>query len=159
MAGDALNNVVYWIIFMVGTVIQLLVILNMVIAVMSNAFDEVTATDNANIYKAKLQCLQSYNAVYMATPMFANEVRNCSYLFLLNIDPVINDLGTTLMAEMPEAQVTNDIAKVQKLCKDLQVQLFAMKSSQQILYTKVDAQYNLLEKLNARLEKPEKQAK
>jgi len=71
MKGDTLNNVVYWIIFIVGTVIQLLVILNMVIAVMSNAFDEVTATDKANIYKAKLQCLQSYNAVYMASPRFA----------------------------------------------------------------------------------------
>jgi len=34
-----------------------------------------------------------------------------------------------------------------------------MKSSQQILYSKVDAQYNLLEKINAKLEKPEKQAK
>lgn len=95
--------IVFWIVFVFGTVIQLLIILNMVIAVMSTAFDEVTQTNTANIYKAKLQCLQSYNAVYMDTAQFKNEIEKNHYLFLMNIDPVVTDLGPTLMSELPAA--------------------------------------------------------
>jgi len=59
--GQNQNVVVFWLVFFIGTVVQVLIILNMVIAVMSNVFSEVSATNEANIYKAKLLCLQSYH--------------------------------------------------------------------------------------------------
>jgi hypothetical protein len=58
---NPVNKVAFWIIFFVGTLIQMLIILNMVIAVMSSAFDEVNATNEANIFKAKLECLRAYD--------------------------------------------------------------------------------------------------
>ena len=55
--GESDYMVLFWIIFFIGTVIQMLIILNMVIAVMGSAFEEVNSTNEANVYKAKLTCL------------------------------------------------------------------------------------------------------
>jgi hypothetical protein len=46
--------------FFIGTIVQILIILNMVVAVMSSSFDEVSATNEANIFKAKLRCIEDY---------------------------------------------------------------------------------------------------
>ena len=54
------NSIVFWLMFFINTVVMLLIMLNMVVAVMSAAFDEVSATNEANIYKAKLQAIQAY---------------------------------------------------------------------------------------------------
>lgn len=48
------NQIVFWLIFFIMSVIQVLIILNMVVAVMSSTFDEVTLTNEANIFKSKL---------------------------------------------------------------------------------------------------------
>ena len=54
------NKIVFWIMFFIGTIVQILIILNMVVAVMSSSFDEVSATNEANIFKAKLRCIEDY---------------------------------------------------------------------------------------------------
>lgn len=48
------NVIVFWLIFFIGTIVQILIILNMLIAVMSSSFEEVSATNVENIFKAKL---------------------------------------------------------------------------------------------------------
>ena len=67
--------------------------LNMVVAVMSAAFDEVSATNEANIYKAKLQALLDFD--FLTIGKFEKAYREFKYLYLLEIDPVVNDLGPT----------------------------------------------------------------
>lgn len=69
--SGAPNQIVFWLIFFIGSVIQLLIILNMVVAVMSATFDEVTLTNEANIYKSKLSAIIDYK--FFTTGRFENE--------------------------------------------------------------------------------------
>lgn len=87
------NSYTFWLIFLITTVVQLLIMLNMVVAVMSAAFDEVSATNEANIYKAKLQALLDFD--FLTIGKFEKAYREFKYLYLLEIDPVVNDLGPT----------------------------------------------------------------
>ena len=46
--------IVFWIVFFIGTLVALLIILNMVIAVMGTAFTRVAEQEDAEILRAKL---------------------------------------------------------------------------------------------------------
>jgi hypothetical protein len=54
------NPFMFWFIFVISTLIQILIMLNMLIAVMTATFDDCNQNESANIYKAKMQCLKEF---------------------------------------------------------------------------------------------------
>ena len=58
---DQENPIVFWFIFVVSTLFQVLIFLNMLIAVMTSTFELEETKATANIYKAKLYCLQEFS--------------------------------------------------------------------------------------------------
>ena len=76
---------VFYIIFGIGTVLQLLIILNMVIAVMGASFEAVNDDLDAHMIKEKLTYIvDNWFRLPEATK---EEMRKSRYLVLLNIDP------------------------------------------------------------------------
>ena len=57
---DQENPIVFWFIFVVSTLFQVLIFLNMLIAVMTSTFELEETKAKSNIYKAKLSCLQEF---------------------------------------------------------------------------------------------------
>lgn len=98
--SGAPNQIVFWLIFFIGSVIQLLIILNMVVAVMSATFDEVTLSNEANIYKSKLSAIIDYK--FFTTGRFENEFQQLKYLFLLDVDPAFTQLDPIYQNDLPE---------------------------------------------------------
>lgn len=115
------NTIVFWLIFFIGTIVQILIILNMVIAVMSNSFAEVSATNEANIFKAKLQCLEDYGLLCDAA--CNSTFKELDYLYLIEVDPVVTDIGPTLTAELPEAKLENELSAANKKIEQLNDEL------------------------------------
>lgn len=126
--ADTENKIEFWIIFFIGTVVQVLIILNMVIAVMSNAFAEVSATNEANIYKAKLNCMLSYNMKCMRIK--GAEFKAFDYLYRIEIDPVITDIGPTLTAELPETSTITQVKNVKNAVVTVKNEIMSVKNSQ-----------------------------
>ena len=48
------RGVVFWLVFLLGTLMSLLILLNMVIAVMGGAFEDVNSNEDAEICRSKL---------------------------------------------------------------------------------------------------------
>lgn len=60
--GNLENEIVFWLIFFIGTLISLLIILNMVIAVMGGTFERVSEQTEAHILRSKLTLiLENYH--------------------------------------------------------------------------------------------------
>ena len=122
------NTIVFWLIFFIGTIVQILIILNMVIAVMSNSFAEVSATNEENIFKAKLQCLEDYGLLCDAA--CNDEFKRLDYLYLIEVDPVVTDIGPTLTAELPEQKIQNEILEANKRIKQVNDEIYSLKNGQ-----------------------------
>jgi len=120
------NKIVFWIMFFIGTIVQILIILNMVVAVMSSSFDEVSATNEANIMKAKLRCIEEYQLLCESS--CNDKFTELDYLYLIDIDAVVTDLGATLTAELPDQKMSNDIAEVNKKLRRLNDEIYSLKN-------------------------------
>lgn len=73
-AGNTDNIVIFWMLFFIGTLISLLIILNMVIAVMGNTFERVDKQTEAHVMRSKLDMI-SHN-YYRLYDSFKQDFRN-----------------------------------------------------------------------------------
>ena len=97
----------FWLAFILFTFIQLIIILNMVIAIMGAAFEEVNNFDTANIYIGKLQhMVLSYPRIL--TNVCSTELQANDYLFYVNLNPVQINLPPMLLAENPLSVTPSD---------------------------------------------------
>lgn len=121
------NQIVFWLIFFIMSVIQVLIILNMVVAVMSSTFDEVTLTNEANIFKSKLQAIMDYK--FVTTGRFEQEFQKFKYLFLLDVDPAFTELDPIYQNELPEQMMNNKIKAVKTTIENLFAEIYNLKAS------------------------------
>ena len=56
-AGNTDNMIIFWLLFFIGTLISLLIILNMVIAVMGNTFERVDQQTESHVMRSKLDLI------------------------------------------------------------------------------------------------------
>lgn len=104
---------VFWFIFLTGTMFQLIIILNMVIAVMSSAFDEVVQNEEANTYTSRFRTMiLSYPAIFR--DVCSVELTKTNHLFLVEVNPVQMNLPPILMEESPDSITTADFVGVKK---------------------------------------------
>lgn len=115
------NDKMFWFVFILFTFIQLIIILNMVIAIMGAAFEEVNNVDTANIFYGRLKHM------VLSYPRFLKDV--CStklqendYLFSIELNPVQN-LPPVLMAENPLSVTPSDFDGVKADIRQLSVTL------------------------------------
>lgn len=89
IAGNFQENtdyiICFWIIFFVGTLISLLVILNMVIAVMGTAFEKVSEDTEAHIYRTRLNAM--LKTFYIFPTSLRKEMKKNKYLVSIEVDP------------------------------------------------------------------------
>jgi len=62
--ANTTTPILFWILFVVGTIISLLVLLNMVIAVMGSSFQRVQLENTAQIYREKLKIMVENSGSY-----------------------------------------------------------------------------------------------
>ena len=79
-----------WFLFLVGTIISLLIILNMVIAVMSSTFEEVQEENDAYVRREKLMLIQEN--WYRMPESYKKKFREAKYLVLIQVDPVVDSV-------------------------------------------------------------------
>ena len=81
---DNSHKVTFWLIFIVGNLVSLLIILNMVIAVMSESFASVQENIDANIYKMKVENLIENS--HRLTKEDREEIEKHKYLVLIAVE-------------------------------------------------------------------------
>jgi hypothetical protein len=97
----------FWLAFILFTFIQLIIILNMVIAIMGAAFEEVNNFDTANIYIGKLQhMVLSYPRILIN--VCSTKLQEKDYLFYVDLNPVQINLPPMLLAENPLSVTPSD---------------------------------------------------
>jgi len=94
IAGSFVNNTeyifVFWVIFFIGTLISLLVILNMVIAVMSATFERVEAETEAHVMRQKLSAILE-NFHRLPKKVIENMIAH-RYLLVVQVDPDVDPI-------------------------------------------------------------------
>ena len=81
----------FWFLFLVGTIISLLIILNMVIAVMSSTFEQVQEENDAYVRREKLMLMQEN--WYRMPDFFKKRFREAKYLVLIQIEPDVDNVS------------------------------------------------------------------
>ena len=84
------NEVVFWIIFFCGTLISLLIILNMVIAVMGGTFERVSDKTEAHILREKLILI--LDNLHRMSPSIKDKLASFKYLLEIEVDPEIDPI-------------------------------------------------------------------
>jgi len=82
-------NIMRWALFFFFTIIQLLVLLNMVIAVMSSSFERVSESNDEQILREKLSIMNKYR--YLLEISKVRTLTNTEYIVSLNLDPPVVD--------------------------------------------------------------------
>jgi len=82
--------IVFWFVFFIGTLVALLIILNMVIAVMGTAFTRVAEQEDAEILRAKLALI--YDNFHHFPGYIVEEMHNHKYLISVDVDPEIDPI-------------------------------------------------------------------
>ena len=89
IAGDFEDNseymLTFWLIFIAGTMICLLIILNMIIAVMSETFTRVEEENVAHMYREKLIAI--LDKIHLFDKATINKFAEQRYLLLVEVDP------------------------------------------------------------------------
>ena len=84
-------GIIFWLVFVIGTIVSLLIILNMVIAVMGGAFEEVNGNDEAVRYRAKLALfVENY---YKFPTLIQEHLKRYKYMISIEIDPINDPVG------------------------------------------------------------------
>ena len=87
---DNPQKILFWVIFALGTLISLLIILNMVIAVMSSAFEKVEEENEAHIIREKLSViLENW---YRMDDSYKRDLVKDKYLILVEVDPIVDSV-------------------------------------------------------------------
>ena len=96
ITGNFMDNMegnqilVFWLVFFVGTLISLLIILNMVIAVMGSAFEKVDEENMNHIYRSKLQLIEQN--FHRFNPDMKRQLGESKYILSLEVDPEVDPI-------------------------------------------------------------------
>ena len=105
---DNPNIYIFWLIFCLTTFISLLIILNMVIAVMSSAFEKVEESNEAHILKEKLGViLENW---YRMDDRFKKELTKHKYLIIVKVDPDV----CPVLEKSSEERIKQEIQMLQE---------------------------------------------
>lgn len=111
------NMFLFWMIFCIGSILSLLIILNMVIAVMEEAFGRVDADTDAFIRKAKL------TAIIKNFPFLGIDTRKSlvehKYVLAIEVDPAVDPIEK----DSEEKHLNEDISSVQRKVVAMQAKL------------------------------------
>lgn len=99
----------------------------MVVAVMSATFDEVTLTNEANIFKSKLSAIIDYK--FFTTGKFENEFQQFKYLFLLDVDPAFTQLDPIYQNDLPEQLLNNKVIALETTVKNMFAEINNLKAT------------------------------
>jgi len=91
----------FWLLFLLGSIISLLILLNMVIAVMGSSFERVQEENTAQIYREKLRIMVGNAGSYPT--YYTDQLVKCKYLFKIEVDP-------ELKIETQQASEPQDLA-------------------------------------------------
>ena len=112
---------------MIGTVISLLIILNMVIAVMSATFERVQEENDAYIRREKLSVIKEN--WYRMPDSYKRKFREAKYLVLVQVDPVVD-----ADREFDQiSYITDQVESIKTAIKEIQL-------NQSITHFKLDTQ-------------------
>lgn len=100
------DKAIFWFLFLVGTFISMLILLNMIIAVMSLVFENVSDENEAYIFREKLILLLNKDFFIKGALEKLNETR---YLISFDVDPQV-------FTELTDIEVLDK--KVDQLKKD-----------------------------------------
>lgn len=118
------DNYMFLILFTIGSILQLLIILNMVIAVMGSSFEKVESDQEAYMLKEKLSIvLDNWFRLPRKTKDLLQEYR---YLILINVDPQ----SSLDLEDEAQAKIVKQIKKVQTVAN-------------QVLYEQARSNYNI----------------
>lgn len=84
------NIVIFWLVFFLGTLVAMLVILNMVIAVMGGTFERVTSQQDAQVRRAQLSLI-SQNFHHFPD-WIKSRLQDFKYLLSVEVDPEIDPI-------------------------------------------------------------------
>jgi len=98
----------FWIIFFIGSLVSLLIILNMVIAVMSETFARVQESNDAHIMHGKIDVILNY--WFRIPSSYKNKFKEFKYLVLVDIDPPFDPIKD----EDSEDRIRKDVADLKK---------------------------------------------
>ena len=111
------NLILFWVIFCIGSVLSLLIILNMVIAVMQEAFDKVDAETEAFLRRSKL------SAIIKNLPFLGEDTINSlvehKYVLAVEVDPAVDPIEK----ESEETHLNEDISSVEHKIVAMQAKL------------------------------------
>lgn len=104
IAGDNFTDgfddvIVFWVIFFVGTLISLLIILNMVIAIMGATFERVEQDQEAFIYREKLSLI--INNYIRFSKSIRDQLNDSKYFLAIEVDPELDPIAK----ETPEERI------------------------------------------------------
>ena len=106
--GDEGNNsefkVIFWFIFFVGTLVSLLIILNMVIAVMGATFERVDSDTEAHIYRTRLTSI--VHNFYMFPQGLKDSLVRDKYLIAIEVDPDVDPIEKESMEKRINARIS-----------------------------------------------------
>ena len=105
---DTSNPVFFWLTFVLGTLVSLLILLNMVIAVMSATFECVAAETEAHLYREKLIAI--LDKIHAFPDSTKKEFGAHKYLLLLEVDPEVDPIAD----DTRENRVTGELAGLQE---------------------------------------------
>lgn len=111
------NLFLFWLIFCIGSVLSLLIILNMVIAVMQEAFDRVDADTDAFIRRQKLTAIIK-NFPFLGNDIIEKLVEH-KYVLAVEVDPEIDPIEK----ESEETHLVEDINSVEQKIFSMQDKL------------------------------------
>ena len=110
------SQIMFWFVFFVGTLISLLIILNMVIAVMSSTFERVAAETQAQIYRTQLTLIS--NNFYKLDRRTKREIAACKYVVCIDVEPDRDDLDSS-NAEQMVANLTDKVSEIEQNIEDI----------------------------------------
>ena len=110
------SQLMFWFVFFIGTLISLLIILNMVIAVMSSTFERVAAETQAQIYRTQLTLIS--DNFYKLDKRTKKEIAACKYIVCIDVEPDRDDLDKN-SAEQMVGDLTKKVAEIEHNIEDI----------------------------------------
>ena len=89
--GGLKHPAIFWVIFFIGTLISLLIILNMVIAVMSGTFERVQEQTEAHILREKLRLI--LDNLHRMPDRIMKRIESFKYLLSIEVDPEVDPIA------------------------------------------------------------------
>ena len=91
---------VFWTVFLLGTVMSLLILLNMVISIMGGAFEEINNNEEAEICMSKLkQILENLDRIPLG---MIEELSDYKYMIVYEVEPESDPIGNVTFEERTE---------------------------------------------------------